>query len=128
MDITGGKLCFFSAEFILKKLKNEIEEQLPDIFHSVSVRPVRMEAQYVGINKGEALKIIAKMENISTSEIIAFGDGENDISMLKTVGVAVAVQNAMKRVKAAADDLCPSNQKDGVADYLSKHILSKNKL
>ncbi len=48
------------------------------------------------------------------------GDGENDISMFEVAGQAVAMDNAFDTVKAEADEICLSNDKEGVADYLER--------
>lgn len=54
---------------------------------------------------------------------MAFGNSQNDISMLKYAGTAVAVANADDNVKAVAHEICPSNEDDGVAHWLEEHIL-----
>ena len=53
----------------------------------------------------------------------AFGDGFNDTMMLKTVGMGVAMANAMPEVKKAADRLTDSNDEEGVARFIEKYIL-----
>lgn len=57
------------------------------------------------------------------SEAIAFGDGGNDIEMLKTVAHGVAMGNATDDVKEIADDICGSVQDDGIFTYCKKHNL-----
>ena len=54
---------------------------------------------------------------------MAFGDGGNDISMLRHVGIGVAMGNARDEVKAAADYVTASVDEDGVAKALRKFIL-----
>ena len=61
--------------------------------------------------------------NISPDEIAAFGDGSNDTRMLETVGMGVAMANAMPEVKEAADRLADSNDEEGVARFIEKYIL-----
>ena len=60
---------------------------------------------------------------VGQEEIAAFGDGSNDTMMLKTVGMGVAMANAMPEVKAAADRLTDSNDEEGVARFIEKYIL-----
>ena len=75
-------------------------------------------------SKWEAIKVIADYFNISTNEVVAFGDDYNDISMLKGCGFGVAVENAIDEVKAVSDFICESNDNDGVARWLAEQILN----
>lgn len=50
--------------------------------------------------------------------MIAFGNGENDIDMLKTAGIGVAMGNSFESVKSAADDICDDCENNGIAKYL----------
>ena len=54
---------------------------------------------------------------------MGFGDDLNDIPLLQAGGWGVAVSNALPTVKAAAQEVCLSNQEDGVAHWLEEHIL-----
>ena len=73
--------------------------------------------------KGYALTELLELLDIDASQAIAFGDSENDISMLQTVGTGVAMANSLKITKAAADAITLSNEEDGVADYLEKILV-----
>lgn len=50
--------------------------------------------------------------------MIAFGDGYNDLSMLRLAGIGVAMANAAPEVRAEADFVTLSNDEDGIAHYL----------
>lgn len=71
-----------------------------------------------GIDKGSSLAYLSSHLNIHPDQIIAFGDESNDISMLRFVGMGVAVVNATEPAKAAADLITKSNNEDGVAHVL----------
>ena len=71
-----------------------------------------------GIDKGSSLSILGSHLNIHPDQMIAFGDESNDISMLKYVGMGVAVVNATEPAKAAADLITMSNNEDGVAHVI----------
>ena len=60
----------------------------------------------LGSSKGEALRVLSKRIGIPTSEMIAFGDNENDIAMLKEVGISYAVDTALPHVKEVCDYVC----------------------
>jgi len=68
--------------------------------------------------KGKAVNNILTYYGFSKDESIAFGDGNNDIEMLKAAGIGVAMGNANNDVKAAADVVCQSVDDDGVYHYL----------
>ena len=55
---------------------------------------------------------------IDISETMAFGDGGNDISMLKAAGTSVAMGNALDKVKANASYVTTSVDEDGIANAL----------
>jgi len=61
---------------------------------------------------------------ISPSEVICFGDDNNDISMIQGCGIGVAMDNAHVMVKEAADVVCLSNESDGVARWIMDNLLS----
>lgn len=71
--------------------------------------------------KGSAIHQILAHYKISKEEAIAFGDGENDIDMLLSVGTGVAMGNASEKVKAIADDVCEDVTDDGIYHYLKSH-------
>jgi len=68
--------------------------------------------------KWNAVKAVSEHFNISTTDIVAFGDDYNDIVMLEGCGIGVAVSNAINKAKDVADYLCDTNDNDGVAKWL----------
>ncbi len=82
-----------------------------------------MEITSAQADKGQALKTLCSHLGITTAQTIAFGDGGNDVNMLETAGIGVAMGNASEAVKAFAGRVTLSNEEDGVADFLEKYIL-----
>lgn len=74
--------------------------------------------------KIQAILELAKLLNISLSDIVSFGDDINDIEMLRICGTGVAVSNAVAEVKAVADCVTLSNDEDGVVDWIERSILT----
>ncbi|AKP03814.1 Cof-type HAD-IIB family hydrolase [Companilactobacillus pabuli] len=74
------------------------------------------------VNKGIALKHLANHLNISLSDIIAFGDRDNDIPLLETVGLGIAMKNATVGTKAVCDYITTDNNHDGVGKALAKFV------
>ena len=121
--------------FDIEKISNRLNLEIPEIMEIISdemkeyfkgeidfafTSPRWIEGMPAGISKGSAIKVIAEKEGINLDEVIAFGDGENDISMLEVAGTAVAMENAMESVKAHADIIALNNLEDGVAIILEK--------
>ena len=69
-------------------------------------------------DKGRGMEIIAAHEGISLAECMAFGDGGNDIPILRRAGTGVAMGNAGVTVKAAADYITDNIDAGGVANAL----------
>lgn len=59
-----------------------------------------------GTGKGEALQILANHLNIPIANIVAFGDNENDITMIKKAGIGYAVSSAKPHIRTLADAVC----------------------
>ena len=66
---------------------------------------------------------LIKILGISKGEVIACGDGYNDITMLQFAGLGVAMENATEQTKSAADYITLSNDEDGIAAVIEKFIL-----
>lgn len=81
-----------------------------------------LEMQNKEANKGNALKILCGKLGIATEETAAFGDGDNDLEMLRYAGVGVAMENAAEKIKCAADETTLSNTEEGVAVYLEEML------
>jgi hydroxymethylpyrimidine pyrophosphatase-like HAD family hydrolase len=73
-----------------------------------------------GVNKATALAEVAAGFGVSAADVLAFGDGRNDIEMLRWAGRGVAIGDAPDEVKAAADDVTESIDEDGPAAELRR--------
>ncbi len=73
-----------------------------------------------GCHKASGLKRLAERWGISREQCAAFGDGGNDIEMLRYCAHSYAMSNAPQNVKDAAKHVCPSNDEDGVLVTLEK--------
>lgn len=87
-----------------------------------------IEINAVGVNKGRGLIELGELLGIRREEIMACGDGDNDIPMLKEAGLGVAMANADERAKAAADYITDSNDDEGVAKAIERFVLGGSKI
>ena len=76
-------------------------------------------------HKGAVLKELAEMLSIDISEVMAFGDGDNDASMIKEAGLGVAMGNSGKMALGVADYVTDSNNDNGVAKAIEKFVLMR---
>lgn len=83
-----------------------------------------IEINAAGVNKGTGLIRLGKYLGIRREEIMAFGDGDNDIEMLREAGFGVAMANGVQEVKDAADYVTLSNEEEGVAAAIEKFVLN----
>ncbi len=67
--------------------------------------------------KGKAVEKVLEYFHLDRAEAIAFGDGNNDIEMLQSVGTGVAMGNGSEQLKAVADDVCGHAADDGIYYY-----------
>lgn len=77
-----------------------------------------------GVDKGLGLIRLGEILGIEKEEIMACGDGKNDMGMIKMCGLGVAMGNAMEEVKDVADYVTLSNEEDGAAQAIEKFALS----
>lgn len=103
-----------------------IEEEFKEPFgNSLSIyrsAPYFIEIMAKGIDKATSLDRLAKSLGIKQEEVMAFGDGYNDLSMIEYAGLGVAMNNAVDGVKERAREITLSNDEDGIAYTLSKHV------
>lgn len=109
--MTGDPTDMIKAE---EELVEILGEKM-DIFRSA---PFFLELVPKGIDKAQSLLRLLSKINLTPADLMAFGDGYNDLSMLKLASVGVAMANAAPEVRADADYVTLSNEEDGVAEAL----------
>lgn len=72
-------------------------------------------------SKARAIREICRALNIDLAKTMAFGDGDNDIEMLQTVGIGIAMGNACPALKSVADYITTNIEDNGIANAL-KHF------
>ena len=102
----------------LQQVQKSIAKALPEDLQVVQTAPFYLEIIPRSIHKGQGIMEICNALHISPQEVIAFGDAQNDIPMLRCAGMGVAMGNASDAVKAAADHVTLSNNCDGIAAAL----------
>ncbi|MGL5317247.1 MAG: Cof-type HAD-IIB family hydrolase [Bacteroidales bacterium] len=118
------KCLIVGDENKLKVLEKEMQYKYG---HSMSIyrsEPFFLELMPQNIDKAQSLKKLLSHLNMSKEEMIACGDGFNDLSMIEFAGLGVAMQNAQQKVKEVSQYITLSNDEDGVAHVVDKFILN----
>jgi len=128
-DSNINKISFFASGN--KKEGEEILRILRELGKEFNLEyaeysPTVVEYMPYQINKGTVLTQFIKNLNISKDEVMAFGDGGNDIQLLQSAGWPVAMENARDVLKPYARLITKSNIEDGVADLLEKIFLKED--
>lgn len=130
-DLIGGldtydAMKIMAISYDEKKLL-EIEQNLKsnygDVLHITRSKPHFLEVMHPEADKSKALEVVAMHYNIDRQEVMAIGDSYNDMEMIQWAGLGVAMGNAFKPVKDAADFVTTSNEEEGVAEALRRFVL-----
>ncbi|MCQ6659224.1 Cof-type HAD-IIB family hydrolase [Leuconostoc citreum] len=91
-------------------------------FNFVRSRRILLEFVPKNVNKALALNALLEHLSLTPDNLMAFGDEENDIEMIKLARIGVAMGNAIPKVKAAADFQTLDNVHDGVSEFLESYF------
>lgn len=105
----------------LEAIKNKLEKY--DNLEVTNSHPSNIEVNPKGVNKANAIEVIANRLGIKMEEVMAIGDSLNDIKMIKRCGIGIAMGNAQQKVKKLADFVTDTNDNDGVAKAIHKYAL-----
>lgn len=86
-------------------------------------QPFFIETMPLGVEKSASLAVLLQVLGLRREDLMACGDGWNDLPMIQYAGMGVAMGNAVPSVKAAADYISADNDHDGVAEAVEKFIL-----
>ena len=114
---------FMGETHILDSFQQRFEEYLSQEFNTVRSLDYAFEALPMGVSKAKALEELARDLGIAAEEVMAIGDGNNDLEMLEFAGLSIAMGNANEAVKELADFVTGSNEESGVAQAILDHVL-----
>lgn len=114
--LTAGDPEYLQAHY------KEMMEPFKNTLSCMFTAPFYFEFTAEGIDKAKALDTVLIPMGYKKEEMIAFGDGHNDASMVKYAGIGVAMANAVDDLKAIADEITLSNEEDGIAHILNEYL------
>jgi Cof subfamily protein (haloacid dehalogenase superfamily) len=117
-----NKIFFIGEHEPLFDLERRLLARHGDALSVAFSLPTCLEIMPKGVNKGAAVKAILEQNGFRPEQLVAFGDGMNDLEMLSLAGLGVVMGNAHNRLKEAlpANPQALSCDEDGVAEYLAK--------
>lgn len=117
------KILFIDDYDKILKLRKELPQRLVKKYEITNSIPECLEFVNKGITKSKALNFICEKCNINNTEVVAIGDGDNDLQMINFAGLGVAMGNATAYLKEKSDYVTLSNNEDGVAKVIEEFIL-----
>ncbi|QOY38235.1 Cof-type HAD-IIB family hydrolase [Anaerobacillus isosaccharinicus] len=96
--------------------------------YQIAEWPDNIEITKMYITKWHSLQFVLEQLNISSSETIAFGDGANDIAMIKNVGLGVAMGNAIPKLIEVCHFVTTTNEEEGIYQFLNKNLIDSKLL
>lgn len=121
LRLPAEKVNYFFGDSGKRARARELLNARGDVFVSSSF-PYNLEINAPGATKGEALLRLGEYLGLKREQLMAFGDGENDMTMIRMAGVGVAMANAMESLREAADYVTKTNDEDGVAAAIERLI------
>lgn len=118
LDSPLYKILVAGDPYYLKEYVSEISQPFNNCLTSTFTAPFYYEFTDKGIDKAKALHFIIETLNLSHDNTIAFGDGDNDYTLLESCRVGIAMSNATPRLKSIASMITLSNNEDGIAHAL----------
>lgn len=110
----------YNADFI-DNLIAEFQVKYPELYVVKSFKYF-CEIANKNATKGNAIKFLAKKYGFTTNEVMAIGDNNNDIEMIETAGIGVAMANGTQEIKAKADYVTDTVQNDGFVKAVNKFV------
>ncbi|MCF0127261.1 MAG: HAD family phosphatase [Pseudobutyrivibrio sp.] len=117
------KFLVIGEPSLLPPVKDYLEPLIGDKADLFFSCPFFLECVPKGVNKGQKMQTLLELTGYKKENLMGCGDALNDIPLLEASGVAVAMENAYDEVKAVADFVTLSNDRDGAAFAIEKYVL-----
>lgn len=124
MGFDFPKALYTDKPEIISQYIQKAKETFPELEVFTS-EPFFLEVCPKGIHKATGIEKIIEILGVKREEVIAIGDGFNDVTMIEYAGLGIAMDNAHDDIKAIADYVTASNDEDGVCQAIEKFIFNK---
>lgn len=120
-DMTIEKIHVF---YVNPEIRDDLLAELADLgpMAIANAEPTNLEITALGANKGAALAFLCNQLGLAPEQVMAFGDGDNDLEMLGWAGQSYAMGNGSANAKAAAKHVTGTNRDAGVAQAVEAYL------
>jgi len=122
MDRPVNKMVGAGQPEKLKEMLPVLQKELNNEVSLYFSESCFMEIVPLGISKDTGLKVLLDQLHLDATALMAFGDGLNDLTMLKYAGLGVAMENGYPEAKEAANVITSSNDEEGISKALAKYF------
>ena len=122
VDFPLNKILIAGDPDYLKENHSKVSEPFVGNLSSMFTAAFYYEFTAQGVDKANALHEVLVPMGILPEETISFGDGQNDLSIIRFAGLGVAMGNAVDELKNAADEVTLSHDEDGIAHIIERYL------
>lgn len=116
------KFIGVGAPHIVKRCEEELQGSFGEHTYATTSKPYFLEMMHKSVSKGSSIERLCTHLGITTEQVIACGDGNNDATMIEVAGLGIAMANATDYLKSIADEITLSNDEDGVVAVIQKYM------
>lgn len=121
-DHTFSKAVMAIPADQLRPIIENLPDDLLSHYHAVQSQPMIMEFLPPKVNKAVGLKALLNHFDLDFSNLMTFGDADNDLEMIRAAEQGIVMDNGLPEVKQAATAITDSNDQDGVATYCERYF------
>ena len=122
VDFPVNKCLLTAPDKVAYEVMLKLQEEFGEEFSIYRSEPFFVEIMPKNVDKAATLQKLCDYLGITKDDLVACGDGYNDVSMIKFAGVGVAMGNAKPEVKEVADVITGTNDEDGLVDIVNKYF------
>lgn len=122
LDFPLYKILVAGTPAYLTEVHKELDAPFVEKMNCVFSAPFYYEFTDKTVDKAKTLSKVAERLNLSSNNFMSFGDGMNDLTMIKYAGMGVAMGNAEPAVKEAADEVTRCNYEEGIYHILNSYF------
>jgi Cof subfamily protein (haloacid dehalogenase superfamily) len=120
------KIVVVGEPELLDALQIELRAQFGERLFIAKSLPFFLEVAQPGVSKGSALEWVCDRISIEPGRVVSFGDGANDIELLRDAGFGVAIEGADQILLDEAEATVPGPEHDGVARFLEALVSARS--
>jgi 5-amino-6-(5-phospho-D-ribitylamino)uracil phosphatase len=122
IDVFGPEKSLQQLGFALSELEVQVYE-VGEVSPQTDPPNWALNVHMPGASKAAGVQVLAQKLGCTLDDVVAIGDGYNDLPLLEAAGVGVAMGNASDEVKARADVVVNGHDEDGVAEAIERFVL-----